>query len=160
MNTERLIMLENVSGQMIGLTDTQGRSYRLGVDGKIRISEVSLQDILDYRPSKTIFDREMVKIHNADASKLYAMGLTEEEIVKYSAASTTPTIVITEAIKEPVVEVVVEEAPVEEIVEEIVEEVKPVEETVEVKEEVIPTPVVVNKKPSNKKSTAKKSSRK
>ena len=80
MNTERTVVLENVAKQPVGLKDTQGRTYRLGVDGKIRISEVSLQDILDYPASKIIFNEGMVKVSNISAEALYKMGLTEDEI--------------------------------------------------------------------------------
>ena len=42
MNNERTIVLNNIATQPIGLKDTQGRTYRLGVGAKVRISEVSL----------------------------------------------------------------------------------------------------------------------
>ena len=80
MNNERTVVLENVSGQPVGLKDTQNRTYRFGVGGRIRISEMSLQDILDYPASKIIFNEGMMRIDNISADRLYEMGLTEAEI--------------------------------------------------------------------------------
>ena len=79
MNNDRIIVLENVSSQAVGLKDTQTRTYRLAPGAKIRISKVSLQDILDYPASKIIFAEGLVKISNIDAETLYNMGLTEVE---------------------------------------------------------------------------------
>ena len=83
MNNERTVVLENVSDQPVGLKDTQNRTYRFGVGGKVRISEISLQDILDYPASRIIFNEGMIAISNITADKLYEMGLTEKEIKKY-----------------------------------------------------------------------------
>lgn len=84
MNNERTIVLENVSSQAVGLKDTQTRTYRLAPGAKIRISKVSLQDILDYPASKIIFAEGLVKISNIDAESLYNMGLTEDEINSFT----------------------------------------------------------------------------
>ena len=84
MNNERTIVLENVSSQVVGLKDTQTRTYRLAPGAKIRISKVSLQDILDYPASKIIFAEGLVKISNIDAESLYNMGLTEDEINSFT----------------------------------------------------------------------------
>ena len=84
MNNERTIVLENVSSQAVGLKDTQTRTYRLAPGAKIRISKVSLQDILDYPASKIIFAEGLVKIGNIDAESLYNMGLTEDEINSFT----------------------------------------------------------------------------
>ena len=158
MNNDRTIMLENVGGCPIGLKDTQGRRYNLGKDAKIRISSVSLQDILDYNPSKVLFAEGKVKVRNISANELYNMGLTEEEISLFLIGE-APAVVITPVIEEPAYEIVEEEKE-EEVIIPIVEEVK---------EEVIETPVVeeklVTKKPAqatkkatNKKPATKKSS--
>lgn len=149
MNNDRTIMLENVAGCPVGLKDTQGRVYRLGKDGKIRISAASLQDILDFNPSKVFFSEEKVKIHNIDANSLYNMGLSAEEIAVFLVGE-TPAVVITPVVEEPAYEEVVEETIIP-----VVEEVKE-----EIKEEVIEKPVVeeklVTKKPAAKKTTNKK----
>ena len=100
MNTDRTIILENVSTQAIGLKDTQGRTYHLGLGAKVRISQVTLQDILDYPASRIIFKEGYCKISNVTADVLYNMGLTEEEIEKYSDADLEPQIIIPEEIKE------------------------------------------------------------
>lgn len=101
MNTERTIVLENVASQPIGLKDTQGRTYRFNMGAKMRISKVSLQDILDYPASKIIFNEGMVKIKNIDAESLYNMGLSEDEIELFTDGECEqPTIVITEKIEE------------------------------------------------------------
>ena len=71
MNNERTIVLENVSSQAVGLKDTQMRTYRLAPGAKMRISKMSLQDILDYPASKIIFAEGFVKISNIDAESLY-----------------------------------------------------------------------------------------
>lgn len=84
MNNERTIVLENVSSQAVGLKDTQTRTYRLAPGAKIRISKISLQDILDYPASKIIFAEGLVKISNIDAESLYNMGLTEDEINSFT----------------------------------------------------------------------------
>ena len=94
MNTERTIILENVADQPIGLKDTLQRTYRLGVGAKIRISEVSLQDILDYPASKVIFAEGLVKVKNISAKTLYNMGLTEEEIAKFAELSEEEKVIV------------------------------------------------------------------
>lgn len=107
MNNERTIVLENVSSQSIGLKDTQGRTYRLGVGAKVRISETVLQDILDYEPSKIIFREGMAKVSNVSMDKLYSMGLTEDEIKKFSLDDYEAAVVITKNVEEPVEEEIV-----------------------------------------------------
>ena len=99
MNNERTIVLENVSSQSIGLKDTQGRTYRLGTGAKIRISETVLQDILDYEPSKIIFREGMAKVSNVSMDKLYSMGLTEDEIKKFSLDDYEAAVVITKNVE-------------------------------------------------------------
>lgn len=158
MNNERTVVLENVSKQPVGLKDTQNRTYRFGVGGKIRISEVSLQDILDYPASKIIFNEGMVRISNISPEKLYDMGLTEEEIKKYLGPN-YKAVVITEKIEEPAPkeeEIIVVEEPVIEEKEEVVEE--PVVE--EVVEEKPAAPKKTTTRKTTKKSTKKTSSRK
>lgn len=160
MNTERTVVLENVAKQPVGLKDTQGRTYRLGVDGKIRISEVSLQDILDYPASKIIFNEGMVKVSNISAEALYKMGLTEDEIKRFGK-DLIAAVVITEDVteEEPYEEVIIpiEEPKLEELKEEIKEEV-----VAEIKEEAAPKKTTTTKKSTTtkKKSTSKKSSTK
>lgn len=107
MNNERTIVLENVSSQSIGLKDTQGRTYRLGVGAKVRISETVLQDILDYEPSKIIFREGMAKVSNVSMDKLYSMGLTEDEIKKFSLDDYEAAVVITKNVEEPVEEEII-----------------------------------------------------
>ena len=99
MNNERTIVLENVSSQAVGLKDTQTRTYRLAPGAKIRISKVSLQDILDYPASKIIFAEGFVKISNIDADSLYNMGLTEDEINNFTQ-DLLAAVVITEDLDE------------------------------------------------------------
>lgn len=147
MNNDRTIILENVAGCPVGLKDTQGRRYQLGKDAKIRISSVSLQDILDYPASKTFFNEGKVKVRNISADALFNMGLTEEEIALFVIGE-APAVVITP---------VIEEVPYEEVKEE--EVIIPIEE--EVKEEIkIEAPIkeeaLITKKPAVKKSTNKK----
>lgn len=153
MNNDRTILLENVAGCPVMLADTQGRKYNMGKDGKIRISSVSLADILDFAPSKVFFAEGKMKIRNISANELYNMGLTDEEIALFLVGE-EPAVVITP---------VIEEKPYEEVKEEVI---IPVIE--EVKEEVVETPVVEEKlvtkstttakKATNKKPAAKKSS--
>ena len=139
MNNERTVVLENVSGQPVGLKDTQNRTYRFGVGGRIRISEMSLQDILDYPASKIIFNEGMIRIDNISANRLYEMGLTEAEIKKF-LGDNYPAIVIAEEITE--------EPEEEEIIE--IEEPK-----VEEKKEKVEAPTV--KAPAKKPAAKKKS---
>lgn len=115
MNTERTVVLENVSDSDIGLSDTQGRMYRLGANGRVRISAVSLQDIFDCPGSKIIFKEGMAKVENISREELYAMGLTEEEIDLFLIEKEQPQIVITEKIEEEKEEIII---PVEEKIEE------------------------------------------
>jgi len=144
MNNERTVVLENVSGQPVGLKDTQNRTYRFGVGGKIRISEMSLQDILDYPASKIIFNEGMMKIDNISANRLYEMGLTEAEIKKYLGDNYSAVVIAEEITEEP------EEEEIIEIEEPKVEE--PKEEKVEA-----PTVKAPAKKPAaKKKSTTRK----
>ena len=154
MNNDRTIMLENVAGCPIGLKDTQGRRYQLGKDAKIRISSVSLQDILDYPASKTFFNEGKVKVRNIAADALFNMGLTEEEIALFVVGE-APAVVITPVIEEVLYEEVKEEEVIIPIEEEVKEEVK-VEAPV--KEEALVTKKPAAKKSTNKKPATKKSS--
>lgn len=139
MNNERTVVLENVSGQPVGLKDTQNRTYRFGVGGRIRISEMSLQDILDYPASKIIFNEGMIRIDNISANRLYEMGLTEAEIKKFLGDNYSAVVIAEEITEEP------EEEKIIEIEEPKVEEKK---EKVEA-----PTVKAPAKKPATKKKT-------
>ena len=154
MNNDRTIILENVAGCPVGLKDTQGRRYQLGKDAKIRISSVSLQDILDYPASKTFFNEGKVKVRNITADALFNMGLTEEEIALFVIGE-APAVVITPVIEEVPYEEVKEEEVIIPIEEEVKEEIK-VEAPV--KEEALATKKPAVKKTINKKSATKKSS--
>ena len=132
MNNERTIVLENVSSQAVGLKDTQTRTYRLAPGAKIRISRISLQDILDYPASKIILAEGFVKISNIDAESLYNMGLTEDEINNF-AQDLLAAVVISEDLDEEK--------------EEIKEIIKPKKTT------------TTAKKTTTKKSTTKKTSK-
>ena len=126
MNTERTVVIENVSDILISLGDTQNRKYLLKGGAKMRISAASLQDILDAPASKNVFDREYVKIGNISTNELYAMGLNEDEINKYLLEDSKPAVVITPAIEEEPVEIIGIEEPVVENEEDTVIEEKPV----------------------------------
>lgn len=139
MNNERTVVLENVSGQPVGLKDTQNRTYRFGVGGRIRISEMSLQDILDYPASKIIFNEGMIRIDNISANRLYEMGLTEAEIKKYLGDNYSAVVIAEEITEEPEEEEIIE-----------IEEPK-----VEEKKEKVEAPTV--KAPAKKPATKKKS---
>lgn len=138
MNNERTVVLENVSGQPVGLKDTQNRTYRFGVGGRIRISEMSLQDILDYPASKIIFNEGMIRIDNISANRLYEMGLTEAEIKKYLGDNYSAVVIAEEITEEPEEEEIIE-----------IEEPK-----VEGKKEKVEAPTV--KAPAKKPATKKK----
>ena len=139
MNNERTVVLENVSGQPVGLKDTQNRTYRFGVGGRIRISEMSLQDILDYPASKIIFNEGMIRIDNISANRLYEMGLTEAEIKKFLGDNYSAVVIAEEITEEPEEEEIIE-----------IEEPK-----VEEKKEKVEAPTV--KAPTKKPATKKKS---
>lgn len=138
MNNERTVVLENVSGQPVGLKDTQNRTYRFGVGGRIRISEMSLQDILDYPASKIIFNEGMIRIDNISANRLYEMGLTEAEIKKFLGDNYSAVVIAEEITEEPEEEKIIE-----------IEEPK-----VEGKKEKVEAPTV--KAPAKKPATKKK----
>ena len=142
MNTERTIILENVADQPVGLKDTLQRTYRLGVGAKIRISEVSLQDILDYPASKVIFAEGLVKVKNVSAKTLYNMGSTEKDIANFAELSEEEKVIV------------ISEKPYDEVVEE--EEIIPVEKPVAKPATATKTTA---KKSTAKKSTTKKSSK-
>ena len=139
MNNERTVVLENVSGQPVGLKDTQNRTYRFGVGGRIRISEMSLQDILDYPASKIIFNEGMIRIDNISANRLYEMGLTEAEIKKFLGDNYSAVVIAEEITEEPEEEEIIE-----------IEEPK-----IEEKKEKVEAPTV--KAPAKKPATKKKS---
>ena len=139
MNNERTVVLENVSGQPVGLKDTQNRTYRFGVGGRIRISEMSLQYILDYPASKIIFNEGMIRIDNISANRLYEMGLTEAEIKKFLGDNYSAVVIAEEITEEPEEEEIIE-----------IEEPK-----VEEKKEKVEAPTV--KAPAKKPATKKKS---
>lgn len=155
MNNDRTIILENVAGCPIGLKDTQGRRYQLGKDAKIRISSVSLQDIIDYPASKTFFNEGKVKVRNITADALFNMGLTEDEIALFLIGE-APAVVITPVIEEVPYEEVKEEEVIIPIVEEVKEEV--IEAPVVEEKLVVKKPATTTKKPGNKKPATKKSS--
>lgn len=120
MNNERTVILENKGTSPIGLKDTQGRTYNLAVGAKMRISEASLQDILDYPASRVLFDEDKAKVSNITRDKLFNMGLTEDEIDLYLLEEAKPVVVIKEEIEDEAEEII--EIPVPEVK----EEVKPV----------------------------------
>lgn len=155
MNNDRTIILENVAGCPIGLKDTQGRRYQLGKDAKIRISSVSLQDIIDYPASKTFFNEGKVKVRNITADALFNMGLTEDEIALFLVGE-APAVVITPVIEEVPYEEVKEEEVIIPIVEEVKEEV--IEAPVVEEKLVVKTPATTTKKSGTKKPATKKSS--
>lgn len=138
MDNERTVVLENVSGQPVGLKDTQNRTYRFGVGGRIRISEMSLQDILDYPASKIIFNEGMIKVSNISANTLYKMGLTEKEIKLYLGDEYNAVVIAEEITEEP------EEEEIIKIEEPVIEEKEEVE---------APTVEAPAKKPATKKTT-------
>lgn len=149
MNNERTVVLENRGVSPIGLKDTQGRTYNLSLGAKMRISEASLQDILDYPASRILFNEDKAKVSNISRDKLFNMGLTEEEIDLYLLEEKKPVVVITETLKEEAEEEVIEiEIP------EIKEEVKP-----EVKEEVKTAPKSTPKNTAAKKKVTNKKSK-
>lgn len=154
MNNERTIVLENVSTSTIGLADTQGRMYRVGKGGKVRISPVILQDIFDHPGSKIIFKEGMAKVSNVTRNELLGMGLTEAE-VKLFIKDELIEEPKEEVVEEPAEEEVIEEEPVTEPVEEIVEEPAVVEEE---KEESKPAKSTKKniKKPTKKSSSKRK----
>lgn len=154
MNNERTIVLENVSTSTIGLADTQGRMYRVGKGGKVRISPVILQDIFDHPGSKIIFKEGMAKVSNVTRNELLGMGLTEAE-VKLFIKDELVEEPKEEVVEEPIEEEVIEEEPVTEPVEEIVEEPAVVEEE---KEESKPAKTTKKniKKPTKKSSSKRK----
>lgn len=137
MNTnDRTVVIENVGDCNIGLSDTQGRKYNLQKGAKMRISAVSLQDILDHPGSRIIFKEGMVQVSNISREELYNMGLTEAEIDKYLKEELKPTIIIKEKLEQE-----------EEII-------IPVTKT---EEKVVAKPKTTTKKPAAKKNTTKKS---
>lgn len=154
MNNERTIVLENVSTSTIGLADTQGRMYRVGKGGKVRISPVILQDIFDHPGSKIIFKEGMAKVSNVTRNELLGMGLTEAE-VKLFIKDELVEEPKEEVVEEPIEEEVIEEEPITEPVEEIVEEPAVVEEK---KEESKPAKTTKKniKKPTKKSSSKRK----
>lgn len=147
MNNERTVVLENVSGQPVGLKDTQNRTYRFGVGGRIRISEMSLQDILDYPASKIIFNEGMMRIDNISANRLYEMGLTEAEIKKYLGDKYSAVVITEEITEEPEEEEIIE-----------IEEPKDEPKIEEPKKEEVEAPTVKApaKKPAAKRKTTTK----
>lgn len=154
MNNERTIVLENVSTSTIGLADTQGRMYRVGKGGKVRISPVILQDIFDHPGSKIIFKEGMAKVSNVTRNELLGMGLTEAE-VKLFIKDELIEEPKEEVVEEPTEEEVIEEEPITEPVEEIVEEPVVAEEE---KEESNPAKSTKKniKKPTKKSSSKRK----
>ena len=134
MNTERTIVLENITDHTIGLLDTQNRKYILSKGAKTRISLVSLQDILDYPASRIFFEEDKVRVSNVKQDDLLKMGLSEEETIRFSLDDYT--VVITEDLEEDK-EIIVAEEP-----EKVVEVAAPKKTT------------------TTKKSTAKKTSNK
>jgi hypothetical protein len=113
MDNERTVILENVGDQSIGLADTQGRMYRLSKGAKMRISRVSLQDILDFPGSRIIFREGLAQVSNVTAEELFNMGLTEDEINQFLDEPKKPTIVVKENLEDKAEKVITIEKPVE-----------------------------------------------
>lgn len=135
MNTERTIVLENITDHTIGLLDTQNRKYILSKGAKTRISLVSLQDILDYPASRIFFDEDKVRVSNVKQDDLLKMGLSEEETIRFSLDDYT--VVITEDLEED-------------------KEIIVAKEPVKVVEVAAPQKPVATKKPVAKKTSNKK----
>ena len=105
---ERTIIIENVSNQTIGLVDTQKRVYGLKPGAKVRVSKMTMQDILDVPGSKVFFNEGDIKISNVTETELYSMGLTDKEVKKFSLTNFSETPVSVKTVEtEP--EVVIEE---------------------------------------------------
>jgi len=154
MDNERTVVLENVSGQPVGLKDTQNRTYRFGVGGRIRISEVSLQDILDYPASKIIFNEGMIKVSNISANTLYKMGLTEKEIKLYLGDEYNAVVIAEEITDEP------EEEEIIKIEEPVIEEKEEVEApAVEAPAEKPAVKKTITRKTTAKRKTSSKKSK-
>lgn len=149
MNNDRTVVITNIGDCPIGLADTQSRMYRLAKNAKMRISRITLQDILDHPGSRRIFNQGRVMIGNITADELFDMGLNDSEIELFLDKKTipTPVVVIAEEIEEEEEEIV--EEPVKEVKEEIKKEVKEVKTTAN-----------NTKKPNAKKAPAKKTSKK
>lgn len=102
--TDRTVVIKNVGDCNIGLRDTQNRDYVLAKGQVMRISAVSLQDILDFPGSRRIFKEGYVHIQNISEEELYNMGLSEKEIKEYlekdTAKASKPVKEIKEEIKE------------------------------------------------------------
>jgi hypothetical protein len=102
---ERTIVIENVANQLVGLVDIQGRVYNLQPTQKVRVSKLTVQDILDVPGNRKIFNRGLAKIKNASKQDLFSMGLTEDEIEMFAEVELekeTPIVVITDSIvREP-----------------------------------------------------------
>ena len=142
MNTnDRTVIIENVGDCNIGLSDTQGRKYNLQKGAKMRISAISLQDILDHPGSRIIFKEGMVQVSNISREELYNMGLNEAEIDKYLKEESRPTIIIKEKLEQE---------------EEIIVPVAKIKEKEEEKV-VVESKTTTTKKPTAKKNTTKKS---
>lgn len=157
MNNERTIVLENVSTSTIGLADTQGRMYRVGKGGKVRISPVILQDIFDHPGSKIIFKEGMAKVSNISRNELFGMGLTESEVnlfIKDELIEEPKEEIVEDSTEEDIEEETIEEESITEPVEEIVEESAVVEEVKEEREPAKPTKKNIKK--STKKSSSKR----
>lgn len=98
---DRTIVIENVANQLVGLVDIQGRVYSLQPTQKVRVSKLTVQDILDVPGNRRIFSRGLTKIKNASKQDLYSMGLTEDEIKAFAEMEPekeTPITVITDSI--------------------------------------------------------------
>ena len=148
MNNDRIIVVENVGTGTIGLADTQGHMHRIIKGGKMRISAMTLQDILDHPGSKIIFKEGMAKVSNITKKDLFNMGLSEAEVNFF----------IKDELKE---EEAVEEPKEEEpVVEEMSTEPEIEEEPIieEPKEEIIKEEPIIEEKP--KKTVAKKTTKK
>lgn len=155
---DRTIIIENVSSQMVALVDIQNRVYGLQPNQKIRVSKLTVQDILDMPGNKKIFDKGLTKISNASKAELFSLGLTEAEIYQYADIEEeevpTPVIVITDSIVEtPVQEEEIEvfkSTPVIEVAE------TPTVETKEIKEAKPKTTKAPSKTSSKSKQASKK----
>lgn len=80
MNTREIILI-NVANGGVGLKDTTGRTYSIPAGGRLRISEDSFKNILDYPASRIIlFVKKYIKVQGATLDTFLDAGLTDEQI--------------------------------------------------------------------------------
>lgn len=80
METKRDILLINSGDCGVSLADSSEKFYTIKEGSRIRVSENTLREIVDYTPSRDLLLQGYITIEGATYDTFYDCGLTDDEI--------------------------------------------------------------------------------